>query len=279
MKSISTGVGNYTAEEKQDAENRLEEWRLSAKYNESTMMCVPQDLELGLAEFIVILVRKGLPMELRRCAMEFFAFALLTFPGQRQSFQEKIANVLRSESYNMNCCYFFAGIADVFRRGEKALQECTNRSQFTEEAEFEEQQMHIEETCIALEFMRSLCEGHFFLVQDQLTHQPNSRRSVNILRWTIRLLDTLFRCYQEVCLLLQYYVRIINVYITYICVALFLAFGMHKLIQAEMTLVQTQNLAISIINFLTESTQVDGILLSLFNCIDKALWENLASDA
>ena len=141
------------------------------------------------------------------------------------------------------------------------------------------QQMHIEETCSALEFMRSLCEGHFFLVQDQLTHQPNSRRSVNILRWTIRLLDRLFRCYQEVCLLLQYYVRMINVYITYICVALFLAFGMHKLMQAEMTLVQTQNLAISIIDFLTESTQVDGILLSLFNCIDKALWENLASDA
>ena len=53
---------------------------------------------------------------------------------------------------------------------------------------------------------------------------------------------------------------------------------MHTLIQAEMTLVQTQNLAISIIKFLTESAQVDGILLSLLNCINKPLWENLASD-
>ena len=188
------------------ANNLIEDWRLSTRYKESTMNCIPQALELGFAEFIVILVRQGLPLQLRCHTMKLFAKLLVWFPGHRQLFQERMARVLLSESENMNCCYFFSSIANIFSRGRRALKERTNLTQFTEEAEFEEQKRHLEETCIMLKFVQSLCEGHFLPLQDQFTHQPQS--SINILREALRLLNKLFRCYQQVCPLSWCHARI-----------------------------------------------------------------------
>ena len=181
---------------KQEAKQSLRLARYSASYKKNTINGIPQAINLGVAEFIIILVRKGLPHEARINAMDLFYKLTKWFPADRQQLQGKFADALNSTSYNMNSCYFFIGVLDFFKRAKK-------RIKYRCEAQFDLKtgdDPFLEEICMTLKFLQCMCEGHFLPLQEQLAYQPQSRHSVNILEKALNLLRRLFKSYRKVCL-------------------------------------------------------------------------------
>ena len=163
--------------------SQMKKARLSDTYIRMSVQGIPQAIAFGVVEFIVKLVRNGMPQKIWRKACKLGLELIANFPAHRTQLQKRLHEAL-SDPQNAP---FFYGVKAMFDRAREFIQRRCEKVEARLNID-ESDSAAMDDICVLLHFLQKLCEGHFLPIQKLLREQPQNRKEVNILQLAMDLL-------------------------------------------------------------------------------------------